>query len=95
VPEADLWTKMIDDIKNFTSVVWLELYPCATLSAIRNTVDWLRAASLTAVGTRSFCGGDYSTSAVAGQSFGVASTHFSPVFLGMQYSQLSHVDLTI
>ena len=70
---------MIDDIKNFTSVVWLELYPCATLSAIRNTVDWFWAASLTAVGTRSFCAGDYSTSAVSGQSFGVRSTHFSPV----------------
>jgi hypothetical protein len=73
VPEADLWTKMIDDIENFTSVVWRELYPCATLSAIRSTVDWFRAASLTAVGTRSFCAGDYSTSAVASQSFGVGS----------------------
>jgi hypothetical protein len=38
VPEADLWTKMIDDIKSFTSVVWLGLYPRATLSAIRDTV---------------------------------------------------------
>jgi hypothetical protein len=68
---------MIDDIKNFTSVG--ELYPCATLSAIRNTVDWFRAASLAAMGTRSFCAGDYSTSAVAGRSFGVGSAHFSPV----------------
>jgi hypothetical protein len=82
VPEADLRTKMIGDIKNFTSVVWLELYPCATLSAIRNTAGWFRAASLTAVGTRSSCAGDYSTSAVAGQSFGVGSTHFSPVSPG-------------
>jgi hypothetical protein len=95
VPEADLWTKMIDDIKNFTSVVWLELYPCATLSAIRNTVDWFWAASLTAVGTRSFCAGDYSTSAVAGQPFGVGSTHFSLVSPRMQYRQLSHVDFMI
>jgi hypothetical protein len=40
VSEADLWTKMIDDINSFTSIVWLELYPRATLSAIRNTVEW-------------------------------------------------------
>jgi hypothetical protein len=32
--EAYIWTKTIDDIDHFTSIVW-----CVALSTVRNTVD--------------------------------------------------------
>src|SRR5215510_8981738 len=85
-----------DRIKGLTSIVWLELYLQATLSAIQ---EYARLGHGCFVddnrNTLLLCEGTDSANMVAGQPFGVGWTHHRCTLAVECRSQLFHADFTI